>query len=431
MSAMPSERKTGINTDGSEQVGSGAATSGALGSRSLETGGEFLKALASDLTAVVSRLRLWLIAKHGYLKDRASDLAARGSWIRPWLIEQYRSLKAGAGNLGARGSHAPGSRSLEAGGEFLKALASDLTAVVSRLRLSLLAINRRTGPPRASAFRSISGKAVYGRIHRFLHIALLGLLSGSTVLLVGVMLWVLYGSPIQPRSNNVHIPGARLAAGRGEALGGVGPLEVTGTSRRDLGRELGAQAGAQDRPVAEAVIPPPAASDQSGSSSINAALKAKKTQAEAGAGADQPQSASTETQEPDPMARQQETARALTDSRPRMQCNVDLCAATYRSFHAADCTYQPYGGGPRSFCEPTTRSADGLPQTSPAATDPRTEAANTRIAVRPEEGPMSATPARAGPQCNINACAATYRSFHAADCTYQPYGGGPRRICEQ
>jgi len=27
-----------------------------------------------------------------------------------------------------------------------------------------------------------------------------------------------------------------------------------------------------------------------------------------------------------------------------MQCNVDLCAATYASFHAADCTYQPHGG---------------------------------------------------------------------------------------
>ena len=131
--------------------------------------------------------------------------------------------------------------------------------------------------------------------------------------------------------------------------------------------------------------------------------EAKETQTEAGAGADQPQLARTETQDPRPTARQQETARALMDSRPRMQCNVDLCAATYRSFHAADCTYQPYRGGPRSFCELTTRSADGLPQTSPAATDPRSEATDTRVAERPEEGPMSAMPDRAGPQCNIKA----------------------------
>ncbi|MAW85251.1 MAG: hypothetical protein CMJ42_01850 [Phyllobacteriaceae bacterium] len=31
--------------------------------------------------------------------------------------------------------------------------------------------------------------------------------------------------------------------------------------------------------------------------------------------------------------------------------------------------------------------------------------------------------------CNYNACARAYRSFRASDCTYQPYGGGPRRYC--
>ena len=175
--------------------------------------------------------------------------------------------------------------------------------------------------------------------------------ANSTVVL-GVTLWVLYGSPIHSRSASVHTPGVRIAAGTGEPLGGVGPIEVTGASRRDLTRQPGAQARAQDRPVAEAIIPPAAASDQSGSSSVNAAeQKAKETQAEAGAGADQPQLARTEMQDPRPTAWQQETARTLTDSRPRMQCNVDLCAATYRSFHAADCTYQPYRGGRRRICE--------------------------------------------------------------------------------
>ena len=431
MSATPRERETGIKTGGREQVGSVEADTRALGSRSLEAGGEFLRALAGDLATVVFRLRLWLLAKHGYMKGRASDLARHGSWIGPWLVEQHRSLKAAAGNLVARGSRASGSRSLEAGGEFLKALAGDLAAVMSRLRLWLIAEYRRTGTSRASALRDISWESIYGGKFRILRIALLGLLSGSTVMLLGVTLWVLYGSPIHSRSASVHTPGVRIAAGRGEPLGGVGPIEVTGASRRDLARQPGAQARAQDRPVAEAMIPPAAASDQSGSSSVNAAeQRAKETQAEAGAGADQPQLARTETQDTRPTAWQQEAARALTDSRPRMQCNVDLCAATYRSFHAADCTYQPYRGGPRSFCELTTRSADGLPQTSPAATDPRSEATDTRVAERPGEGPMSAMPDQAGPQCNIKACAAMYRSFHAADCTYQPYGGGRRRICE-
>jgi hypothetical protein len=37
--------------------------------------------------------------------------------------------------------------------------------------------------------------------------------------------------------------------------------------------------------------------------------------------------------------------------------------------------------------------------------------------------------ARAQMQCNADACARHYRSFDASDCTYQPYSGGPRRLC--
>jgi hypothetical protein len=36
-------------------------------------------------------------------------------------------------------------------------------------------------------------------------------------------------------------------------------------------------------------------------------------------------------------------------------------------------------------------------------------------------------PAQA-PACNVQACEAAYRSFTAADCTYQPFDG-PRRLC--
>jgi hypothetical protein len=35
-------------------------------------------------------------------------------------------------------------------------------------------------------------------------------------------------------------------------------------------------------------------------------------------------------------------------------------------------------------------------------------------------------------RCDIQACAGTYRrSFRASDCTYQPFDGGPRRLCEK
>src|SRR5258707_1205283 len=64
MSETPSERQIGIEKHAGPQVGSIEANSHMPGSRSLQAGGEFLKALASDLAAVASQLRRSLIAKH-------------------------------------------------------------------------------------------------------------------------------------------------------------------------------------------------------------------------------------------------------------------------------------------------------------------------------------------------------------------------------
>jgi penicillin-binding protein 1A len=47
-----------------------------------------------------------------------------------------------------------------------------------------------------------------------------------------------------------------------------------------------------------------------------------------------------------------------------------------------------------------------------------------------ERSPTSATEARAPGHCNVDACARKYSSFNASDCTYQPYNGGQRRLCE-
>ena len=45
------------------------------------------------------------------------------------------------------------------------------------------------------------------------------------------------------------------------------------------------------------------------------------------------------------------------------------------------------------------------------------------------EARVIAQPVRTeAPQCNIEACAAAYRSFRASDCTYQPFEG-PRQLC--
>ena len=49
-----------------------------------------------------------------------------------------------------------------------------------------------------------------------------------------------------------------------------------------------------------------------------------------------------------------------------------------------------------------------------------------------EEGDASdAAIATAPGQCEVAACARDYNSFRASDCTYQPYGGGPRQRCDR
>ena len=231
-------------------------------------------------------------------------------------------------------SRTPGSRSLQAGGEFLKALASDLAAVASQLRRSLAAKHRRTPTPRPSAPSGVSQRLTIGRMLWRLTVVVLALGTICAGAICVVTLWVLLSPPLEPQRSNADAPGLSFDARKGESLGRIGPLKAGDASRQGLARDAGAQGGF-------------------GSSSADAAEQkaANETQTEAGAGADQPQLLRTEPQDRRPAAGQQESSRTLTDSRPRLQCSVDLCAARYSSFHAPDCTYQPHGGGPRQICE--------------------------------------------------------------------------------
>lgn len=93
---------------------------------------------------------------------------------------------------------------------------------------------------------------------------------------------------------------------------------------------------------------------------------------------------------------------------PAPRCNVEVCASSYRSFTAADCTYQP-SDGPRRLC------TKGQPP--PAAAAPTTTASE------------AAAPDARAQACNVAACSRSYpRSFSAADCTFKP-SKGPRRVC--
>jgi penicillin-binding protein 1A len=89
-------------------------------------------------------------------------------------------------------------------------------------------------------------------------------------------------------------------------------------------------------------------------------------------------------------------------------CDYRACSATYRSFRASDCTYQPYSG-PRRYCDRAPgQSADAL---QPPETYAEPE-------MRPSAG-----------QCNVPACSSRYNSFDPIDCSYQPYDSPGRRLC--
>jgi penicillin-binding protein 1A len=125
-----------------------------------------------------------------------------------------------------------------------------------------------------------------------------------------------------------------------------------------------------------------------------------------------PTEASAEKPAPEPRAAplapspQQEAE----NSAPR-NCDYRACASRYGSFRASDCTYQPYGFSGRRACD-----MSGSPRRAEFPFAP-----NARSSSEPEQ--------RGREQCNVDACAGTYQSFDPGSCTYQPYDGGPRRVC--
>jgi hypothetical protein len=267
-----------------------------------------------------------------------------------------------AGSVEAN-SRAPGGRSLQAGGEFLKALADDLAAIVSWLGRLLIAKHGPT-PLRASA------PAARGRVLQRLTIGLLWLASVGAGSLCGVALWVLYGFPIEPHRSVADTPGVRLEAANSRWSGRTAPLKTAEASRQDHARDPVAQvrsgADVMSPSVGSSGSSAPAQCDHgacasanrsfhadSGAGSADAATQTaaiQETSIEAAPKSDQPP-VRTETQDRHLPAMPPLISGALADASAPRQCNVTFCATKYKSFKAADCTYQPYGGGPRSVCE--------------------------------------------------------------------------------
>src|SRR5207244_11844268 len=126
--------------------------------------------------------------------------------------EKYAGPQVGSVEANSR---TPGSRSLQTGGEFLNALASDLAAVASQLRRWLIAKRRRTPPPRPSAPSRVSERLTIGRMLWRLGVVVLALGTICAGALSAVMLWVIFGSPLEPRRSNADAPGLSFEARRG------------------------------------------------------------------------------------------------------------------------------------------------------------------------------------------------------------------------
>jgi penicillin-binding protein 1A len=109
------------------------------------------------------------------------------------------------------------------------------------------------------------------------------------------------------------------------------------------------------------------------------------------------------------------------------QCDYQACARAYSSFRASDCTYQPYGGA-RRLCEKGAPRTAAATPVEPSRPSPQPASSSEQT---PQPQPASDEPTRAAPRCNVSACSSFYSSFNASDCTYQPFGGGSRRLCDR
>jgi len=140
-----------------------------------------------------------------------------------------------------------------------------------------------------------------------------------------------------------------------------------------------------------------------------------------------PQPQASEPQAPQPQASQpqasqgsqatqatQTQATQTSSNEPQSaQCDYRACASR-RSFRPSDCTYQPYDG-PRRLCESRRQTVSSGPVSQPAS---------------PAEAPQAPT-TQGRAQCNMDVCSRFYSSFNSSDCTYQPYGGGSRQVCDR
>jgi membrane peptidoglycan carboxypeptidase len=116
-----------------------------------------------------------------------------------------------------------------------------------------------------------------------------------------------------------------------------------------------------------------------------------------------------------------------TSSRALAACDYEACGAAYRSFRAADCSYQPYSGG-RRLC----RISEDAALDDSYEEEQRVQLAEDVADENDFENEFDEDDGMAeeGGYCNYEACSRIYQSFRASDCSYKAYSGR-RKFCQK
>ncbi len=91
----------------------------------------------------------------------------------------------------------------------------------------------------------------------------------------------------------------------------------------------------------------------------------------------------------------------------------------------------PTGTAPNGTPAQTTPNTPAANANSPAATTTAKDESPRPGALSDQRTTASEPFWASGSSCNIPVCSQFYHSFRTSDCTYQPYWGGSRRVCER
>jgi hypothetical protein len=194
-------------------------------------------------------------------------------------------------------------------------------------------------------------------------------------------------------------------------------------------------------PIYPKKVEAPRPADPANSQSQDAAPNAVQTTGPAAPKLSTPQEQSATTivapaQEPGPPAQavQQSAPQPLPAQQPATAQPTESMVATQPAAPP-----EQTGTAPKEAPRPPDANAASQQKSLRETTGAAVREENTRQAsADPTRSPnrvnnsQQDVPNSSSKRCDIQACAGTYRrSFRASDCTYQPFDGGPRRLCEK